>query len=344
MKINIVGRTKIEICELINELNGQEVHASELTKGIYKKGITDIEELLHIPKKVREAFNEKHTLCIYPPVKENLSSDGTTKFLFENKQGQQFEAVYMPSPKRNTLCISTQSGCRMGCKFCLTGKIDFNGNLSASDILNQYLSIPVREKVNKIVIMGMGEPFDNFVEIRRAVDVLTANWGVAFGASNITLSSVGLHEPLKQFLERPLCNLAISLNNPFSDERKLLMPIELSNPIVKTIELIRENPLKKPLRVSFEYVALRGVNISKKHGIGIAQLLKGIRCHLNIIPWNYHDDSSFISPTQKELNAFIDCLNKNGILTTIRQSRGQDIGAACGQMAGEQVKKRKVEK
>jgi len=337
MKINIIGKSKIEICELINELNGQEVHASELIKGIYKKGVIDIEELSHFPKKLREAFNEKYTIGIYPPVKERASSDGTTKFLFENVQGQQFEAVYMPSPKRNTLCISTQSGCRMGCKFCLTGKIDFNGNLSASDILNQYLSIPVRQKINRIVIMGMGEPFDNFAEIKRAIEVLTANWGVAFGASNITLSSVGLHEPLSMFLEKPFCNLAISLNNPFSDERKQLMPIESTNPIATTIDLIKANPFKKPLRVSFEYVALSGINISEKHALGIAHLLKGINCHLNIRPWNCHNEASFGTPTESELNAFIDCLNSNGVLTSVRQSRGQDIGAACGQMAGSKL-------
>lgn len=339
MKVNIIGKSNIEICSLINELNGQEVHASELIKGIYKKGAIDIEELSHIPNKVRKAFNEKYSIVIYPPLKESVSSDGTIKYLFENKRGQQFESVYMPNPKRNTLCISTQSGCRMGCKFCLTGKIDFKGNLSASDILNQYLSIPVRQKINRIVIMGMGEPFDNFAEIKRAIEVLTANWGMAFGASNITLSSVGLHEPLKEFLDKPFCNLAISLNSPFSDERRLLMPIESSNPIVKTLELIKANPLKKPLRVSFEYVALSGVNISEKHALGIVQRLKGIKCHLNIIPWNCHNESSFVAPTAKELNVFIDCLNSNGVLTTVRQSRGQDIDAACGQMAGERVKK-----
>ncbi len=337
MKINVIGKSKFEILELINEINVQEAHASELIIGLYKKGVVDIGELLNIPKKIRKAFNEKHTIGIYPPLKESCSSDGTTKFLFENTQGQQFEAVYMPSPKRNTLCISTQSGCRMGCQFCLTGKIDFNGNLSASDILNQFLSIPVRQKINKIVIMGMGEPFDNFSEVKRSIEVLTANWGVAFGASNITLSSVGLHEPLKTFLEKPLCNLAISLNNPFGDERKLLMPIESSNSIAKTVELIKANPFKKPLRISFEYVALSGLNISERHALGIAQLLKSINCHLNIIPWNFHNEASFVSPTETELNAFIDCLNKNGVLTSVRHSRGQDIGAACGQMAGNKI-------
>jgi 23S rRNA (adenine2503-C2)-methyltransferase len=334
MWVGIIGKNIDEVLTLIHEVGGREEHAHELLKNIYKRGVFTFNEATQIPSTIREKLNDTFNIDIYPPVCKNLSTDGTIKNLFENKNGQQFESVYMPSPKRNTLCISTQSGCRMGCRFCLTGKIDFKGNLSASDILNQYLSIPFRKKVNRIVLMGMGEPFDNFAEIKRAVEILTADWGVAFGASNITLSSVGLHKPLKEFLEKPFCNLAISLNNPFSDERNLLMPIESSNPIVETVELIKANPLKKPLRISFEYVALSGLNVSEKHALGIAQLLKGIKYHLNIIPWNAHGFSPFNSPTELELNAFIDCLNSHGVQTTVRISRGQEIGAACGQMAG----------
>lgn len=338
MGIDIIGKNADEVLALVREMGGRDKHAYELLKSIYKRGVFTFNEVTQIPSAIREKLNNTFNIDIYPPVCKNLSNDGTTKYLFENKNRQQFESVCMPNTKRNTLCISTQSGCRMGCKFCLTGKIDFKGNLPAIDILNQYLSIPEREKINRIVLMGMGEPFDNFAEIKKAVEILTANWGVAFGASNITLSSVGLHGPLKEFLNNPFCNLAISLNNPFSDERNLLMPIESSNPIAKTVEIIKANPLKKPLRVSFEYVALSGLNISEKYALGIAQLLTGIKCHLNIIPWNYHNESSFIAPTNIELNAFINCLNKIGILTTIRQSRGQDIGAACGQMAGNKTK------
>jgi len=222
----------------------------------------------------------------------------------------------------------------MGCDFCLTGKIGFKGNLSALDIVNQLLSILESKKVNKLVIMGMGEPFDNFIEVQKAVEILTSQWGLAFGASNITISTVGLLDPLKNFLNKPFCNLAISLNNPFSDERKEIMPIESSNPIFDVVDLIRNNPLKKPLRISFEYVALSGINLSERHALALADLLVGIKCHLNIIRWNSHNGSPYNSPTDLELNAFISCLNKNGVLTAIRQSRGQDIGAACGQMAG----------
>ena len=336
---SLIGKSLIEIKDIVLKQNGLVEHALELSKWLYRKDISSFDEIITIPMILRRALAINSCIGKYNPIQVIESADKTRKYLFENSQGQRFESVYMPSAKRNTLCISTQSGCRMGCGFCLTGKMDFKGNLTAHDILNQYLSIPERKKVNRIVIMGMGEPFDNFNEIKRAIEIFTAEWGVAFGASNITISTVGLHEPLKLFLENPFCNLAISLNNPISQERKELMPIENSNPIYEIANLLRNKPIKKPLRLSFEYVALGGVNIAERHAIAIAELLEGLKYHLNIIPWNSHAGSSFKSPSDLELNAFINCLNSNGVLTAIRQSRGQDIGAACGQMAGEKNNK-----
>ncbi len=332
----ILGKTLKEIAEIVLKLNGQEEHANEISKWIYQKDTLAFEEIITIPRSLRKALDARFCIGKYNSIQINESNDKTLKYLFENNEGFRFESVYMPSTKRNTLCISTQSGCRMGCSFCLTSKIGFKGNLSTKDILNQYLSIPERKKINRIVIMGMGEPFDNYIEVKKAVEILTAEWGAAFGASNITLSTVGLHIPLKEFLKKPFCNLAISLNNPLSDERETLMPIENTNPIAEAVNLIKENPLKKPLRVSFEYVALSRVNTDEKHAKAIAILLDGIKYHLNIIRWNSHNGSTFKSPDELELNTFISCLNSHGVQTSIRQSRGQDIGAACGQMAGNQ--------
>jgi len=344
--ICLLGKTLKEITEVVLRLNGQAEYALEIAKWIYKKEASTFDEIVSIPLSFRILLKKSYCIGNYNPTQIGESTDKTRKYLFENDRGQRFESVYMPSPKRNTLCISTQSGCRMGCEFCLTGKIGFNGNLSTLDILNQYVSIPEREKINRIVIMGMGEPFDNFSEVKEAVDILTSEWGAAFGSSNITLSTVGLHEPLKEFLEKPFCNLAISLNNPFRDERKSIMPIEGTNPIAEAVKLIKANPLKKPLRVSFEYVALSRRNTEERHAKAIAELLNGISYHLNIICWNSHEGSSYNSPTELELKAFISCLNKYGVLTSVRQSRGQDIGAACGQMAGagekRQVKRQQI--
>lgn len=222
----------------------------------------------------------------------------------------------------------------MGCRFCMTGSIGFKGNLTSRDILNQLLSIPNSKEVNRIVIMGMGEPLDNFDEVLRAIKILTADWGCAFGKTNITLSSVGILNELENFLNNPVCNLAISLHSPFHEERSNLMPIEKSNPIEEVVNLIRNNPLPKPLRVSFEYVALSGVNLSCSHALAISELLKGIPCHLNIIPWNSHENAKFNTPKDEELQLFIVQLNSLGVLTSVRKSMASEIGAACGQMAG----------
>ncbi len=338
MKHPLLGKTLPEIEEIVQTLNGRADQAVLISKWLYKKNEFSFDLIKSIPNSLRKSLDSSYSIGKYLPSQLTESKDKTQKYLFSNGKGQQFESVFMPSNKRNTLCISSQSGCRMGCKFCLTGKIGFNGNLAALDIVNQFYSLPDYKEVNRLVIMGMGEPFDNFTEVKKAVEIFTSQWGMAFGASNITISTVGLLEPLKQFLEKPFCNLAISLNNPISAERKELMPIENTYPISKVIDLIKQNPLKKPLRLSFEYVALGGVNLSQQHALEIADLLKGINYHLNIICWNNHEGSPYNAPTELELNSFINCLEKNGVLSSVRQSRGQDIGAACGQMAGNLLK------
>jgi len=338
MKTPLLGKTLPEIEEIVQTFNGRADHAVLISKWLYKKNGLNFDLIESIPNTLRKSLDSYYSIGKYPPSQVTESKDKTRKYLFKNDRGQQFESVFMPSAKRNTLCISSQSGCRMGCKFCLTGKIGFNGNLAALDIVNQLYSIPDYKEVNRLVIMGMGEPFDNFAEVKKAVEIFTSQWGMAFGASNITISTVGLLEPLKQFLEKPFCNLAISLNNPIGAERKELMPIENTYPISKIIDLIKQNPLKKPIRLSFEYVALGEVNLTQKHASAIADLLKGINYHLNIICWNSHNGSSYNAPNELELNSFINCLEKNGVLSSVRQSRGQDIGAACGQMAGNLIK------
>ena len=334
MKTPLLGKNLEEINKLLFELIGNKDQSKGIAISIYKRNISSFQEINSIPLKLRKILEEKFSSGKYLPIDTVHSIDSTVKYLFQNEAKQRFETVYMPSLKRNTLCVSTQSGCRMGCSFCITGKIGFKGNLSTLDILNQYLIIPEWKKVNRIVLMGMGEPFDNYDIVEKAVKILTSQWGCSFGASNITISTIGIFDQLERFLEKPFCNLAISLHSPFSEERQLLMVIEKTNPIAEIIELLKKKPIQKPLRLSFEYVALGGINTSKKHANAISELLSGLKYHLNIICWNKHEGSMYNSPTELELKAFISCLNKNGVLTTVRESRGQDIEAACGQMAG----------
>ncbi|MHC1702848.1 MAG: 23S rRNA (adenine(2503)-C(2))-methyltransferase RlmN [Tenuifilaceae bacterium] len=334
MKNLLLGKSLNELEKIVFELNGGNDYHIELAKCIYKRNIDHTNELVNLPISFRKVLESKYTTGKYDPISTSLSSDKTKKYLFENSNNQRFEAVYMPGDKRNTLCISTQSGCRMGCSFCLTGKIGYNGNLDTLDILNQIYSIPEWNKINRLVIMGMGEPFDNYDAVEKAITILTSQWGLAFGASNITISTVGIKDQLIKFLQKPFCNLAISLHSPFSKERYDLMPIEKSNPIEEIIELLRLKPIKKPLRLSFEYVALGGINTSEKHAKQIGELIKGLKFHVNIICWNNHEGSPYKTPSEIELKSFMDCLDRNNVLASVRESRGQDIGAACGQMAG----------
>jgi 23S rRNA (adenine2503-C2)-methyltransferase len=333
-KQSLLDKPYEEIERIVLSLGGSPDHARRVAYWIYSQRVPNPLAMNNIPLSLRRALNNDFEIGTYPWRQRAESNDGTVRYLFENSIGQRFEAVFMPGPKRNTLCISTQSGCRMGCAFCLTGSIGFNGNLQALDIVNQLHGIPEGKMVNRLVIMGMGEPFDNLLEVRKAVGIFTAGWGYALGKANITLSTVGVLERIDAFLGDPFCNLAISLHSPFADERARLMPIEKSNPIRSIIEAIRSNPLRKPLRVSFEYIALGGVNTTDRHAEAVAELLRGINCHLNIIPWNAHEGSAFTTPATEELTEFIRNLNRYGVLTTIRQSRGKDIKAACGQMAG----------
>ncbi len=318
---------------ILSRYDGSKEHGRILTKNLYKKYIKNIETIDDLPIAIRKRLIKDYITGGYSHQKRVDAGDGTIKYLFNNETGLKFESVFMPGTKRNTLCISTQAGCKMGCKFCMTGKLGFIGNLTKTDIINQLYSLPERALVNRIVFMGMGEPLDNLDEVKKSVNILTANWGFAFGKANITLSSAGLIASVEKFLAEPFCNLAISLNSPFPEERKLMMPIEQTNPIHKVVKLIRLNPLPKPLRVSFEYVGIGQTNLTEEHAVAVGVLLKGIKCHVNIIPLNNQSDSQYSIPNPIEIKKFIGHLNKNEVLASLRMSRGQDVGGACGQLA-----------
>ncbi|HDP74632.1 MAG TPA: radical SAM protein [Bacteroidales bacterium] len=336
----IIGKKVEEIEATLSNLGLPSQYALKLAVWIYRKRIQNYADINDIPKHVLNTLQNK-----FGDIHEGKDferypvTDGSVKHLFSNAQGQRYESIYMDNGKRKTLCVSTQAGCRMGCKFCMTGSIGYKGNLDASSIVGQLLAIPETKSVNRLVIMGMGEPFDNWAEVSRALEILTSAWGVAFGKSHITLSTVGILEGLERFLLNPRCNLAISLHSPFSDERAMLMPSERENPISEAIKLLLKYPMAKPLRLSFEYVGLGTINLSEQHAKAISEILKGLKYHINIIPWNEHPAADFKSPTIDELENFTRWLNQYGVLWTIRQSKGNEVGAACGQMAGKHTPK-----
>ena len=219
MKKPLCGMTVDDLNESISIHGFNKVQAVKVLMSFYRKGVTRISGIKEIPKDLKEVLLKDFSEGIYSPVDSRESSDKTVKYLFRNHLGLEFETVYIPEKKRNTVCVSTQSGCRMGCPFCLTGRFGFKGNLSAGDIINQVLNLPHAAKISHVVFMGMGEPMDNIEEVLKACQILTAEWGLAISNRNITVSSVGILKGVIEFLRRSDCNLTISLHSPFPDER-----------------------------------------------------------------------------------------------------------------------------
>ena len=218
----------------------------------------------------------------------------------------------------------------MGCEFCMTGRQGLQENLTAGEIVNQARSIPESEKLTNIVYMGMGEPLDNLEEVLKSLEIMTSTWGYGWSPSRITLSSVGVMPAMKQFLERSRVHLAVSLHNPFHEERAAIMPVEKAYPIADIVGLLKQCDFSHQRRVSFEYIVFDGMNDSQAHVKELARLLDGLKCRINLIRFHAIPGSPFASPGQKAMENFRDALSRKGIVTTIRASRGEDIQAACG--------------
>jgi 23S rRNA (adenine2503-C2)-methyltransferase len=295
-------------------------------------------------------------LGLSAPLKVSESVDGTKKYLFRTLQGEYIESALIPDGERMTLCVSSQAGCKMGCKFCATGRMGFRHHLTSTEIINQIISIPERDKLTNLVFMGMGEPLDNIEAVLRTIEILTAPWGFGWSPKRITLSSIGVTKlatpvilndyvdgnnnpykcvnPLEAFLDLTKCHLAISLHNPVNGERLELMPMQKAFPIEETLRVIKRYDFTGQRRVSFEYTMFAGVNDSKKHADAIVRLLKGLECRINLIRFHAIPDSPLMPSAMPVIEAFRDRLNASGITTTIRASRGEDIFAACGMLAG----------
>lgn len=245
----------------------------------------------------------------------------------------------IPDEDRKTLCVSSQAGCRMGCKFCMTGRQGFHGNLTVADILSQFIAIDEAAELTNAVFMGMGEPLDNFGNVMRAIEVLTSDWGFGWSPKRVTLSTIGVLPNLRKYLESTRCHLAVSLHNPFPDERAEMMPVQKAWPVQEVIEMIREYDFTGQRRVSFEYTMFAGLNDDKRHADALIRLLRGLECRVNLIRFHKIPDAPFETTPQIIMERFRDRLSNHGITCTIRASRGEDILAACGMLAGEHSRK-----
>lgn len=307
----------------------------QLAEWLYVKRVTSWDRMTNIAKASKEVLGSMFDLGTSAPVGRAESSDGTVKYLFQvGEAGNAVEAVMIPEDERRTLCVSSQAGCRMGCRFCMTGRQGFHGNLDAAEILNQFLSIDNPEALTNTVFMGMGEPLDNYDAVSRVMEVLTADWGFGWSPKRITLSTVGVIPALRRYLDSFKCHLAVSLHNPFPEERMEMMPVEKAYRCEDVISLLRQYDFSGQRRVSFEYTMFAGWNDDKRHADALIRLLRGLECRVNLIRFHKIPDSPLECSGTAAMEAFRDRLNNNGIVCTIRKSRGEDILAACGMLAG----------
>ena len=340
--IKLLGKTLIELQTIAQEVGLPRFAGKQLAEWIYIRRATSFDEMTNISLKGREALKANYTIGRHAPVAEAISKDGTKKYLFRLTSDSEaifIESVYIPDNDRATLCVSTQAGCKMGCKFCMTGTLGFHGHLSAADILNQIFSIPDADKLTNIVYMGEGEPMDNLDNVLRSLEAMTAAWGCAWSPKRITVSSVGIIKGLKRFIEESECHLAISLHNPYSIERQEVMPIEKANHLSDVIALLKQYDWSHQRRVSFEYICWGGVNDTPKHANELLRLLKGLDCRINLIRFHAGVDKAFTSSDEHQMEWLRDYLTEHGITTTIRRSRGEDILAACGMLVNALQKK-----
>ena len=334
----LLGKTLEELQAVAQEVGLPRFAGKQLAEWIYVRRATSFDEMTNISLKGREALKAHYTIGRHTPVAEAISKDGTKKYLFQvgnearSDEARYIESVYIPDNDRATLCVSTQAGCKMGCRFCMTGTLGFHGHLTAADILNQIFSIPDADKLTNIVYMGEGEPMDNLDNVLRSLNAMTNAWGCAWSPKRITVSSVGITKGLKRYIEESECHLAISLHNPFAIERQEVMPIEKVNHLSEVIALLKQYDWSHQRRVSFEYICWGGVNDTPKHANELLRLLKGLDCRINLIRFHAGVGQSFTSSNEQQMEWLRDYLTERGITTTIRRSRGEDILAACGML------------
>lgn len=330
MKKPLMGMSLYELKEVAKSLGMPAFTGGQMAKWLYTQHVKSIDEMTNISKTNRERLAAEYTIGCMDPIDSQVSKDGTIKYLFPTATGKHVETVYIPDHDRATLCVSSQVGCKMNCLFCQTGKQGFEESLTATDILNQIYSLPEVDKLTNIVFMGQGEPMDNLDNVLRATDILTADYGWAWSPKRITVSSVGVKNKLKRFLEESECHVAISMHDPIPAERAELMPAERGMGIEQVVELLRNYDFSHQRRLSFEYIVFKGLNDSMQHAKAIIRLVKGLDCRFNLIRFHQIPDIPLQGVSDEKMEQFRDYLTQHGVFTTIRASRGQDIYAACG--------------
>jgi 23S rRNA (adenine2503-C2)-methyltransferase len=339
-KKRLLGLTPAELKALVGSLGMPAFTAKQVAQWLYQKHVKSIDEMTNLSKQNRQLLAEHYEVGAMVPIDCQRSKDGTIKYLFpvETANSQKLiansqlfvETVFIPDKDRATLCVSCQVGCKMNCLFCQTGKQGWHGDLTAADILNQIYALPEVDRLTNIVFMGQGEPMDNLDAVLRVCDIMTADWGWQWSPKRITVSSVGVKNKLKRFLDESECHVAISMHSPLHEQRQQLMPAEKAMPLEETIVLLKQYDFTHQRRCSFEYICFGGLNDSPLYAREIVKLLQGLECRVNLIRFHEIPDVDLPASDEQRMESLRDYLTSHGITTTIRASRGQDIFAACG--------------
>ncbi len=316
--------------------------AKQIADWIYAKRVTSFDEMANISKKNKSWLEENFVIGRERPVSSSKSADGTVKYLFDAGGGNRVESVMIPDKERATLCVSSQAGCKMNCYFCATGKLGFRGNLTAAQIMNQVLSMPIRMnktggseqgELTNIVFMGMGEPLDNFPEVLKAIEILTSPWGLAWSPKRITVSTVGKLPQLKELLDKTNVHVAISVHTADLAQRESMMPAQKAFPLQNVIKLLQSYDFSGQRRLTLEYIMWRGVNDDVAHANMLIKLIGSLDCRVNLIRFHKVPGVDLHPASEDRMMMFRNILNEHGVKATIRASRGEDIEAACGMLA-----------
>lgn len=329
----LAGKTLEELQAIAESYGMPHFTAKQIAQWLYIRRVTDIDAMTNISKVHRNCLKRDYEVGYYPPKQTVSSTDGTVKYLFDVGATSGIEAVYIPDKERATLCVSSQVGCKMNCRFCMTGKQGFTRNLTAHEIVNQIVSIPQSESLTNLVFMGMGEPLDNLDELLKALRILTEAWGMAWSPRRITVSTIGYQPGLQRFIEETECHLALSLHAPYPDQRSEVMPVEKAFPMRNILSFLKQYDWSHQRRLSFEYIVFRNYNDSVKHADALVRLLDGLPCRVNLIRFHAIPGVNLCTSDLSVMEAFRDRLNRHGVIATIRASRGEDIFAACGMLS-----------
>lgn len=313
-------------------------HGSQVFSWLYRPGVTTFAQMTDLSKDLRVLLSQRTFFSSLTPCTTEISRDGTTKLGFQLHDNSIIESVLIPEEDRVTLCVSSQAGCAMKCAFCRTGSMGFKRNLTPAEIVGQVCAardylLPAGGRVTNIVFMGMGEPLANFDHLVTALLILTEQRGLDFSGRRITVSTCGIVPKIRELGEKTAVNLAISLHSPTDELRSRIMPINRTYPLQELLAACREFPLPRRRRIMFEYLLLAGINDSDDHARSLARLLHAIPCKINLLPFNESEKISFYKPTQQRIEAFQQILWQKGFSVFVRESRGGDISAACGQLA-----------